>query len=128
MYAEQANIVHTVEERIWYSTVGLHPLLVAFSLYCWLSPYTVGLLPLLVAFSLYCWLSPYTVGLYSILLAFSLYCWPSPYTVGLLPILLAFSLYCWPSPYTAVGLLPYTTSPYTIVSIAVTCTCRLDYL
>ena len=77
----------------------------AFSLYCWSSPYTVGLLPILLAFFLYCWLSPYTVGFLPILLAFSLYCWPSPYTVGLLPILLTFSLYCWPSPYT-VGLIP----------------------
>ena len=71
----------------------LIPILLAFSLYCWPSPYTVGLLPILLAFSLYCWPSPYTVGLLPILLAFSLYCWPSPYTVGLLPILLAFSLY-----------------------------------
>ena len=69
----------------------------AFSLYCWPSPYIVGLLLVLVAFSLYSWPSPYTVGLLPIQLAFSLYSWPSPYTVGLLPIQLAFSLYSWPS-------------------------------
>ena len=55
---------------------------------------TVGLHPILLTFSLYCWLSPFTVGLLPILLAFSLYCWPFPCTVGFLPLLLAFSLYC----------------------------------
>ena len=65
----------------------------AFSLYCWSSPYTVRLVFILLA--LYCWSSLYTFGLLSI------YCWLSPYTVGFLPILLAFSLYCWPSPYTS---------------------------
>ena len=54
-------------------TVGLLPLLLDW----WPSPYTIGLLPILLAFSLYCWPSPY------ILLAFSLYYWPSPYSVGL---------------------------------------------
>ena len=86
-------------------------MLLAFSLYFWPSPYTVGLLPMLVAFSLY---YSYTVGLLPILLTLlpiwltlSLYS-----SVSRLSMLLAFSLYCllalslyyflysWPSPYT----------------------------
>ena len=87
---------------------------------------TVGFLPILLAFSLYCWPSPYTVGLLPILLAFSLYCWPSLYTVGLLPILLAFSLYCWPSPYT-VGLL-WPSPLHVHVHVHCTCTCSFKTL
>ena len=126
-------------------TVGLlrilrpSPILLAFSLYfwlspglylyCWPSPYTLGLLPILLAFFLYCWPSSYTA-------AFSLHCWPSPYTVGFLPILLAFcwlssctvgflpvllaiSLYCWPFPYTTVGLLPILLANFGLLPIPV---------
>ena len=39
----------------------LIPILLAFSLYCWPSPYTVGLLPILLAFSLYLCMTLYIV-------------------------------------------------------------------